>query len=363
MTTPTLHFMTPTYRPAGGVVKLMDYVNHALAGGYGAAVYCAAPRRADEPLFEIERFRGLRDSDDVAFLPESQLQVGDDDLVVISLPVHYPLALAGLRPWMSPDRIVHIVQGVRHANPRWLGGGPLRTLSRPASRISINEIVAGVIAPYLDPRGLHRTINLGHEVGYFAHPGREVHDGPLRVAYTTWKSEIGDKVAHDLRDDARFELRAVREQTSWEGLRTIYRWADVFLSTPGPEEGFYLPGLEAMAAGAVVVTPDVGGNMAYCVPDVNCLLVGYEDVAGYVTALRRVEADRTGLARALREQGLLTCEAFDLGSEGELFREFVAQVRERAADREGRPSPSRPAHDRTTTGPSALTTDVPEGSR
>ena len=29
-----MYFMTPTFRPVGGVVKIMDYVNHAISLGY-----------------------------------------------------------------------------------------------------------------------------------------------------------------------------------------------------------------------------------------------------------------------------------------------------------------------------------------
>ena len=36
-----IYFMTPTFFPAGGVVKLFDYVNHAISLGYEPVI--AAP--------------------------------------------------------------------------------------------------------------------------------------------------------------------------------------------------------------------------------------------------------------------------------------------------------------------------------
>ncbi len=36
---PTLHVITPTYRPAGGVVKIMDYVTHALDAGFAVSIF------------------------------------------------------------------------------------------------------------------------------------------------------------------------------------------------------------------------------------------------------------------------------------------------------------------------------------
>ena len=36
------------------------------------------------------------------------------------------------------------------------------------------------------------------------------------------------------------------------------------VTLPNHEEGFYLPALEAMAAGAIVVCPDCTGNRGFC---------------------------------------------------------------------------------------------------
>jgi glycosyltransferase involved in cell wall biosynthesis len=40
--------------------------------------------------------------------------------------------------------------------------------------------------------------------------------------------------------------------------------ARVAVTLPNHEEGFYLPALEAMAAGAIVVCPDCTGNRGFC---------------------------------------------------------------------------------------------------
>jgi len=43
------------------------------------------------------------------------------------------------------------------------------------------------------------------------------------------------------------------------------------LGLPKAREGFYLPALEAMCAGALVVCPDCVGNRELCTHDYNCL--------------------------------------------------------------------------------------------
>ena len=167
----------------------------------------------------------------------------------------------------------------------------------------MTSLVSDAITPFLDPRGLHRTIALGHETGYFASPTRSsVLGRPVRVAHTTWKSELGDAVERAVTAEG-FEFRAIRTQVAWDELRELYLWADVFLSTPGPEEGFYMPGLEALEAGCLLVTPDVGGNMAYSRPGLNCRLVPYDDVDGYVLALREIAALSSEEVDSLRRAG------------------------------------------------------------
>lgn len=330
--TQTLHVLTPTYRPAGGVVKLMDYATHALAFGCHVSVWCPSSWSQDLPLFQIDRLRDqLAENPRVRFHSDERLDVRSTDLILVSLPSNYELAARSLHRGMSPERIIHLVQNVRHTNPQWLNGYPNRLLTRPAARISVNHIIASEIEPWLDPRALHRVIPLGHDLGFFHKERPSGLTRPIRVAHTTWKSDLGDRVHRGLDDDG-FVFRAIREQVSWTDLRELYQWADVFLSTPGPEEGFYMPGLEAMEAGCLVVTPDVGGNMAYCEPGRNCLLVDYEDTASYLAALRSLPTMPDRQVDALRRAAYHSTHQFDLAEERTAFGEYLADLRTRIAD-------------------------------
>lgn len=332
----TLHVLTPTYKPVGGVVKLMDYVQHARSVGMRVSIWSSRLPMSDEPLFSIRRFADLPDAADVGFVTGRRIAFGADDVALVSLPRNYEVLHRSLPEHLSPERVVHLVQNVRHINPSWGDGYPTRLLTRPLARISINAIVADAIAPWLDPRALHEVIDLGHDVDFFARhrDGTTLHR-PLRVASTAWKSDIGDRVADELAGDDSFEFRAIRETANWEQLRDLYHWSDVFLSSPGPEEGLYLPGLEAMAAETLVVTPDVGGNMAYCEPDANCLLARFEDPKSYVAALRSFAAmDQDDVSR-FRRSGRVAAQRFDLAAERRGFVHYLDRLADRVTRFEG----------------------------
>ena len=150
----------------------------------------------------------------------------------------------------------------------------------------------------------------------------------MKIAYTTWKSDVGDKVA-SLLSGPDFQFKAVRQPAGWEELRKLYHWADVFLATPFAEEGFYLPGLEAMAAGDVVISPDAGGNRAYCDFGKNCLPVELDDAPGYVAVLKSLKSESTEEVKRLRREGYETAKRHTLEHEKERFGEFLDQLKGR----------------------------------
>lgn len=343
MSAPVLHVLTYTYHPYGGVVKTLDYALHALSLGFRVSVSSPEEHDPAGEVFQVARLAALVEDDRVEFHSRANLDAGPDDLFLFSIPTDYDRVLKNLPRGASPERMIHLVQNTRHANPWWMGGYPMRVLTRPASRITTSPAVTEAIRPWVDPRSLLRTVLIGHDLDVFRHE-REggFGDGPIRVLHTTWKSEVGDAVARALADDPRFEFRAVRGTTSWAELRDHYAWSDVFLSTPNRQEGTYLPGLEAMAAGSLVVTPDVGGNMDYCRPDDNCLLVGFGDVEGYARALRELADAPADRVAQLRKAAYDVTADFGLDREREGFAAFLEELGPRLAARERRTPETRP---------------------
>ena len=325
-----MYFMTPTFRPVGGVVKIFDYVNHALTLGYEPIIACPEPYKPGLPLFGIPRFSNISPENEIRFTDLENVVVGPHDLAFLSWPTDYEILEPRLSRWTRHEQVIFIVQNVRWANPAFTGGYALRLLSRPMARIMTNDVVLEAVRPYLNASSMTEVIQIGHESGFFAKERTGGFGSPIKVGYTTWKSHVGDRVAELLAEpDSGFEFKAIREPVGWDELRKLYHWADIFLATPLAEEGFYLPGLEAMAAGAIVISPDAGGNRAYCDFGENCLPVEFEDASSYVDVLQALKTYRLEEIDRLRHGGYETVGLHTLTHEQERFGEFMDRLTSR----------------------------------
>jgi len=316
----------PSFRPVGGVVKMLDYAGHALDLGRRVAVCCPEPRRPGLPVFAAGHLARLAPGGEVRHIEGFSFGVEASDLVLFTWPEDYGEIAARLGPGTSPGRIVHLVQNVRHANPAWLGGRATRLLTYSLSRIMVSRQTLDACLPYLNPRSLTRVIPLGHAWEYFHKRRRGGLPRPIKVGYTTWKSEVGARVEASLAGDRRFRFRSIREAASWDALRRLYHWADVVLGTPGREEGFYLVGLEALAAGALLVTADAVGNRAYSRFGENCLEVPLDSVEGYRAALARLAEMSKNEVTAMRSAGYAVLANHTLAEERRRFGDYLEEL-------------------------------------
>jgi hypothetical protein len=334
-----LFVFSPTYRPVGGVVKLFDYARHGLDLGI-EPVFCIPERaRSDVPLLQIERFRPLGPDAGVEHVEGYSVGIGPGDLVVFSWPPQYEVIAPRLDRRTPAERVIHLIQNVRHADPGFQAGHARRLLARPMARISTNEIVAAAIRPYVHPDSIHEVVPIGHDVGFFrAERSSGIPTGrPLRVAYTTWKSRLGDRLAAALAGSGTTVFRRIGHEAGWDELRDLYAWSDVFLGTPIAQEGSYLPALEAMAAGAIVVVPPAGGNLAYCRFGENCLEAAFEDDDSYLAAIDEIRSMSAERIDRIRAAAAATAAAHDLDAERSGFSAVVARI-----EAEARPRPRRP---------------------
>jgi glycosyltransferase involved in cell wall biosynthesis len=118
------------------------------------------------------------------------------------------------------------------------------------------------------------------------------------------------------------------ERPTDEDVNRLLNQATLLLQT-SKHEGFCLPPLEAMAAGAAVVCTDAHGNRDFCVHEENCLMPE-RNVASVRDALQRLLHD-PGLRKRLTGNGRVTAAAFAWPTKlDELDREFRALAMWRA---------------------------------
>ena len=310
---PRLHVLVPFWGVAGGVIKVLDYAEHGLHAGFDVTLWGPGEPSTQSTLSTLPVFVRLREAkvdrrDLAAF---GDLVVGEQDRVLFTEPGHASFVD---ELGVSGGRVIHLVQGTRHATPTFNDGLHYRILHRRFVRIAVTGQVHEAIAPHVHPAfPLHLVVE-GHDIDFFA--GDRYFDrsaGPVRVLYNTWKSDLGDRVAATV-DDPSIVFTAIRDETSWSQLRDLYLNADIFIGAPGPEEGFYLPGLEALAARCALVMSLVGGNRAYGEPGINMVSCPFDDAAHHgetITELAKDTARRAELTAA----GVVTAQRFRIQRE------------------------------------------------
>lgn len=319
--TSELHVLVPFWGLAGGVIKILDYAAHGVAAGFDVTLWAPVaepqdPLVATLPVVERLGAGGVtrRCLDDL-----SELRVGENDRVLFTEPAHLRL----LDPLGIPaEQTIQLIQGTRHATPTWNHGLNYRILHRPLTRIAVSEQVHDAIVPHVHPALPLHLVPEGHDIEYFSVDRPPITDRrPVRVLYNTWKSDLGDRVAEACADDD-VSFTAMRVPKSWPALRNHYRAADIFLGAPGPEEGFYLPGIEAMAARCAVVMALVGGNSAYGLPGANMVECRYDDAQDHASAIRSLVED-TETRRSITKTGLETARRHRIGYERQIAMDVL----------------------------------------
>jgi hypothetical protein len=235
----------------GGHLKVWHYFNHVLA----------TPEFDARALFDV-------DSSWDSSNPWSAAR----DLVIAGLegqPID-ALFVAG-RDWQRLDvmglldrelPILNLIQHVRHADDWSIQS---RYLSRKAVRICVSDEVANAVRA-AGSVGPIVVIPNGIDIpAVSAESGVRTTD--LLIAGLK-QPAMATRAAKRLQAPGR-TIEVFSEHVHREAFLDAISRARVTLFLPNEEEGFYLPGLEGMALGTVVVCPDCIGNRSYCLPGQN----------------------------------------------------------------------------------------------
>ena len=242
----------------GGHLKHSDYVRH-VASMPGFMSRITFTGHAGNRALENERL-ALWPSElcphETSWVPEK-----GDVLFLAGLDWRYVLE-GGYDKLPNPR--INLIQGVRHAEP---DTELFEYLALRAVRICVSQEVADEI---------HATGRVNGPViaipnGLTPH---SIVSAPKRLPVTIvgYKDpELAQALANKLASNG-IELRLLMNFIPRDCFLTLLSRSRVVVCIPKAQEGFYLPPLEAMSFGCMVVTVDCVGNRSFCVHESNCLI-------------------------------------------------------------------------------------------
>jgi glycosyltransferase involved in cell wall biosynthesis len=298
-------FVRSLTKMSGGQIKVRDYFEHCLR------------HPALDPY--------------VYFTPRSDPGVGGlweglaADRRVASLdPAAYDLLFVAGKDWaLLPDdpgstRVVNLIQHTRHGD---LADARYSYLSRPALRICVSPAVRDAVAPHV--RGDVAVIPNGIPLDLFRPRAGEKKEGSILV-WAGKDPRLGERLGRTLREMG-IHARVLHRSLSRANFAETLRSAGVFVGLPNEREGFFLPALEAMAAGCAVICAPAGGNESFCIDGETCLMARHGDLDDHLAAVERLLGDRA-LAGALRTRGRVVAQEHSLGRERSAFYELIERT-------------------------------------
>jgi hypothetical protein len=295
----------------GGHLKIWDYFNHVASfSGYDARIAFSAESKWDttNPWFASRDF----------VVPWAPL---DSDILFLA-GTDWRAVPAEERPHRYGP-VLNLIQHPRHAD----AGTELRGyLKNRAIRVCVSNEVADAIKATGEVNGPVFVIPNG-----------------VDLPSPTLTKQPADRATDLLICGLKEPELARHAYTHFAGTNRVVRWliewlprkdylerlrdARITLFLPRSSEGFYLPALEGMGCGTIVVCPDCIGNRSFCDDGRNCFRPLYdtnEILAATDKALKQGEKER---AEMLNE-AMITVRQHSLDRERASFREILERLPE-----------------------------------
>jgi hypothetical protein len=291
----------------GGHLKVRDFFGHTLASGDHTARIVFTK---DSVWTEENPWRDAREH-----VVASRDAVKADVLFLGALDWEF---LTEKERKKSKVPVLNLIAGVRHADP----GDPRRALlAHRAIRICVSDEVAAAIRAAGPPNG--PVFVIPNAVNVTDAPAVEKREVDVLVAGSK-QPALARRIAARLRAPARNVDLLDAKVPRREFLGRLAR-ARTAVLLPLAAEGFYLPALEAMALGTLVVCPDAVGNREFCKDRVNCVMPEYDEEA--ILAASNVALTMPAARReAMIAKASATAARHGLDEERRAFLELLRQA-------------------------------------
>jgi glycosyltransferase involved in cell wall biosynthesis len=283
-------------RFSGGHLKVWNYFNHVRASDqFESRIAFTRESKWDEtnPWIDAREFvvEWEPETADVLFL------AGTDWRVVQDRQLHS-------RP------IINLIQHPRHAD---VTNETRKYLRNRAVRICVSREVADAINATGEVNGPVFVIPNGIDL-----PPMPPNERKIDILISGFKApDFAREIAQRL-PDAKLIVDPLPRNEYVDLLRSAK--ATVFV--PRKNEGFYLPALEGMAAGTLVICPDCFGNRSFCLDDVNCFRPAY-DLNAIISA---VEHATSANHTQMLERAAQTAREHSLENEREKFLSILHKI-------------------------------------
>ena len=275
---------------SGGHLKVSDYFSHVRSSAvYRAMIYMSPQSRADHPW-----------QDDSGIAPDFEPEKAD-------------ILVLGGTDWKDmPDGIedkvpvLNIIQHLRHADP---ADERHAFLKRKAHRICVSQEVADALMADGGCNGPIHAVANGIDVA--AIPDVPAKTVEVFIAGLKAK-ELAKAVAARL-SGLKIAIDCLTAPVPRAEFLRRMAAARIAVTLPHATEGFYLPALEAMAAGCAVVCTDAGGNRGFCIAGETCLCPEAKPEA--ITSAVRSLLDDDELCQRLSENGKAMAQSYGLAAE------------------------------------------------
>lgn len=181
--------------------------------------------------------------------------------------------------------VINLIQHVRHADPNQ----PLFAfLAQPAVRICVSQSVRQAILPHAN--GPVYTIPMGHKIEM----GEHEKNNDIYILANK-QPELGRRLAQYFQEQ-QLSVICHDHYVEKDSVLTAMAFSSISVTLPHTTEGFYLPGIEAMALSEIAVVPDCVASIEYSGRFNNALRceLDYEDIIATIQKalhLRNTTAD------------------------------------------------------------------------
>jgi len=220
--------------------------------------------------------------------------------------------------------IINLIQHVRHADPTDIR---YQYLKNRAIRICVSDEVASALLQTHCVNGPIFTIHNGLDLDELSKVCFEIKEKEFDVLISGIKNkDLAMKLARAL-ENLGFKVGCLLESVSRVDYLKQLASSKISLMLPSYTEGFYLPAMESMAVGSLVVCPDCVGNRGFCEDNSNCYMPSYDFDSLLSSTISAINLD-AAIYNSVIQNAYQTANEYSLAKEKEKFYQIISNIDE-----------------------------------